>query len=216
MRYVELRLTPPATDFFAVGQAFADDPAVRPRALDHIRMLDDGTGVLLIQFEGDHRQAEALLDAHPDVLAYDVSEMDDGLYAYVHQEWSETAAALGAIVQTHGLIVDTPLVYTNDGDLQVTLFGDQQTIQAALAAVAETVDFSVEAVGEYHPPTTRLFARLTERQQETVRVAFELGYFRDPRTATYRDIGDKLGCRPETVGEHLRKAQATIFAELIP
>ncbi|MFB9807375.1 hypothetical protein ACFFQF_20045 [Haladaptatus pallidirubidus] len=29
-------------------------------------------------------------------------------------------------------------------------------------------------------------------------------------------MGKELGCRPETVGEHLRKAQATIFAELVP
>lgn len=216
MRSVKLRLTPPATGFFAVSQAFTDNPAVKPRALDHIRMLDDGTGILLVQFDGERRRAEALLDAHPAVLAYDVSEMDDSLYAYIHQEWDETATTLGTIVQTHELIVDTPLVYTDDGDLQVTLFGDQQTIQAALTEVAETVDLSVEAIGEYHPPSTRLFARLTGRQQETVTVAFDLGYFRDPRAATYRDIGDKLGCGPETGGEHLRKAQATIFAELVP
>jgi predicted DNA binding protein len=216
MKFVTIRLTLTESASDPVAQAFGDDPTVRRRALDYIRMLDDGTGVLLVQFDGERRRAEALLDAHPDVLAYDVSEVDNSLYAYIHQEWSETATTFHSIVQTHEFIVDTPLVYTDDGDLRGTLLGDQQTIQAVLAEMPETVDFSIEAVGEYHPSTTRLFARLTERQQETVTVALELGYFRDPRTATYRDIGEELGCGPETVGEHLRKAQATIFAELVP
>ena len=216
MRFVTILLTPRESAFDPVAQAFANDSAVRRRTLDYIRMLDDGTGVLLVQFDGERERAEALLDAHPDVLAYDISEVDNSLYAYIHQEWSETATAFHSIVQTHELIVDAPMTYTEDGDLRVTVLGDQQTIQAALAEMPETVEISVEALGEHHPSTTRLFARLTERQQETVTVAFELGYFRDPRTATYRDIAEELGCGPETVGEHLRKAQATIFAELVP
>lgn len=216
MRFVTLLLTPSGSAFHPMGEAVADDPGVKRRALDHVRMLDDGTGVLLVELDGVRRRVEALLDAHPDVLTYDVSEEDNSLYAYVHQEWSETARTFNSIVQTYGLIVDSPMTYTEDGNLRVTVFGAQQAIQEALAEVPETVDLSVEAVGEHHPSTTRLFARLTERQQETMTVALELGYFDDPRTATYRDIGNELGCRPESVGEHLRKAQGTIFPALIP
>ncbi|GAA5061451.1 hypothetical protein GCM10025751_47750 [Haladaptatus pallidirubidus] len=209
-------LTPTESAFDPTVQAFVDDSAVKRRALDHIRMLDDGTGVLLVQFDGERERAEALLDAHSDVLAYDLSEVDNSLYAYVHQKWSETATTFHSIVQTHGLVVDTPITYTEDDDLRVTLLGEQQTIQTVLTEIPETFDFTVEAIGEYNPSTTYLFEQLTERQQEAVTVALKLGYFRDPRTATYKDIGKELGCRPETVGEHLRKAQATIFAELVP
>jgi predicted DNA binding protein len=216
MRFVTILLTPtePASD--PIVQAFADDPTVRRRALDHIRMLDDGTGILLIQFDGEREQAEALLDVHSDVLAYDISEVNNRLYAYIHQKWSETATSFHSIVQTHGLVVDTPMTFTEDGNLRVTLLGEQQTIQTALTEIPETFELTVEAIGDYHPSSTQLFARLTDRQQEVVTVALKRGYFRDPRAATYKDIGEELGCRPETVGEHLRKAQATIFAELVP
>lgn len=216
MRFVTIVLTPIESAFDPIVQVFADDSAVKRRALDHIRMLDDGTGVLLVQFDGERKRAEALLDTHADILAYDISEGDNSLYAYVHQKWSETATAFHSIVQAHGLVIDTPMTFTEDGGLRVTLFGEQQTIQAALTEIPETFDLSVETIGEYSPSRTHLFGQLTERQQEAVTVALKLGYFRDPRAATYKDIGEELGCGPETVGEHLRKAQATIFAELVP
>ncbi|WP_227377846.1 helix-turn-helix domain-containing protein [Haladaptatus halobius] len=216
MRFVTILLTPMESAFDPTVQAFADDSAVKRRTLDHIRMLDDGTGVLLVQFDGERERAEALLDAHSDILAYDISEVDNSLYAYVHQKWSEIATTFHSIVQTHGLVVDTPMTYTEDDDLRVTLLGEQQTIQTVLTEIPVAFDLTVEAIGEYNPSTTRLFEQLTERQQEAVTVALKLGYFRDPRTATYKDIGEELGCGPETVGEHLRKAQATIFAELVP
>ncbi|WP_446685182.1 hypothetical protein [Haladaptatus pallidirubidus] len=173
MRFVTILLTPTESAFDPTVQAFVDDSAVKRRALDHIRMLDDGTGVLLVQFDGERERAEALLDAHSDVLAYDLSEVDNSLYAYVHQKWSETATTFHSIVQTHGLVVDTPITYTEDDDLRVTLLGEQQTIQTVLTEIPETFDFTVEAIGEYNPSTTYLFEQLTERQQEAVTVALK-------------------------------------------
>lgn len=216
MRRVELLLTPTEPAFDPVGQAFVDEPAVTRRVLHQIRMLDDGTGILLCELEGSRSRMETLCEDHPDVLEYDVSEMADRLYLFIHQKLSETATSLLAISQEYEHIVDPPTEYTEDGGLRATLLGDQETLQKSLAAIPDTVNLSVRGIGEYHPETDRLFAQLTERQQETVTVAVEMGYFSDPRRTTYRDLGDELGCGHETVGEHLRKAQATIFAELVP
>lgn len=51
---------------------------------------------------------------------------------------------------------------------------------------------------------------LSERQCAAVNVALELGYYESPRNVTHADIADRLGCAPNTVTEHLQKAEAKL------
>lgn len=216
MKLVTLRLVPRGDALNPVEQAIADEPGVSREVMHHIRALDDGTGTLLCEFAGDRDRLEAVLDAHADVIDFSVAEAGDGLFAYVHEEFRGEVGRLLAIKAAHEFIVDEPMEYLEDGALRVTLVGELATVQSAMDALPETVEVTVERVGDYVPGAERLFSRLTERQQETVRVATQLGYFHDPRRATYEDIAAELGCRPETVGEHLRKAQETVFEAITP
>lgn len=47
-------------------------------------MLDDGTAILLCKLDGERSRAEALCDSHPDVLEYDITEMADTLFLFIH------------------------------------------------------------------------------------------------------------------------------------
>lgn len=216
MRYVTLRIVPEGNALNEVEQEFADEPAVTRKTMHHIRMLDDGTGTLLCEFEGDADTASEILDDHPNVISYSVSEIGEGFYAYIHQIFPGDVGDLLEILQKHELIVDTPIEYLDDGSFVITVIGGNETIQEAFAEFPETVDLEVESTGQYLPEAERLFNELTERQQETLRTAREKGYFADPRGATYDEVADELGCSPETVGEHIRKAQETLFAEIVP
>jgi len=216
VRYVTFRIVPAGNAINAVEQRLADEPDVTREAMHHIRMLADGTGVLLCELAGDRNRAEAVFEQHPDVITYSVSEVDGRIYAPAHQAFPGDVGRLLEIPQRHELIVDTPIEYGEDGSFVVTVLGDQETIRAALADVPENLGLEIEAIGEYRPGAERLFADLTERQREAVAVALERGYFSDPRRATYADLAEDLGCSPETVGEHLRKAQATLFSEVVP
>lgn len=216
MRYVTLRLVPEGNALNAVEQELADYPAVTRRTVHYIRLLEDGTGTLLCEFEGDGDRASEILDDHPNVISYSVSDVGDGFYAYVHQIFPGDVGDLLEIPQKHELIIDTPIEYLDDGSFVLTVIGGNETIQEAFAEFPETIGFEVESTGQYLPETERLFAELTERQRETLRTAHEMGYFADPRGATYDEVADELSCSPETVGEHIRKAQETLFAEIIP
>jgi predicted DNA binding protein len=55
---------------------------------------------------------------------------------------------------------------------------------------------------------------LTERQQEVLEVALELGYYDVPRQATHNDIAERLDLSVGTVGEHLQKIEARVFKTL--
>lgn len=216
MKLVTVRLVPAGDALDPVEQAIADEPGVTREVMHHIRALDDGTGTLLCEFSGDQDRLEAILDAHPDVIDCSVAESGDGLFAFVHQEFRGDVGQLLALKDEHEFIVDGPMEYLDGGAIRVTLVGEITTIQAAMAALPKTVGVEIEQVGDYELGTERLFARLTERQRETVQVAMRLGYFHDPRRATYEDIAEELGCGRETVGEHLRKAQETVFGAITP
>lgn len=216
MKLVTLRLVPEGTAINPVEQAIADEPGVSREVMHHIRALDDGTGTLLCEFSGDADRLDAVLASHPDVIDYSVAETDGALFAYVHEEFRGEVGRLLDLKAEFEIIVDEPMEYLADGSVRVSVVGELATIQAAAEAIPDSIEVVVERVGDFHPGAERLFSQLTDRQQETVRAATRLGYFRDPRGATYEDVAEAVGVGPETVGEHLRKAQATVFEAITP
>jgi predicted DNA binding protein len=61
----------------------------------------------------------------------------------------------------------------------------------------------------------RLLADLTDRQQETLKRAFALGYFKRPREATAAEIADELGISQSTFSEHVREAQRRLVGRVL-
>ncbi|WP_129112810.1 helix-turn-helix domain-containing protein [Halegenticoccus tardaugens] len=53
--------------------------------------------------------------------------------------------------------------------------------------------------------------RLTARQREVLRTAYELGYFDHPKGTNAGDVADELGISPSTFSEHLAAAQRKIL-----
>lgn len=44
----------------------------------------------------------------------------------------------------------------------------------------------------------------------------EPGYYEEPRETTYEEVAERVGCTATTVGEHLRKVEATVLREVVP
>ncbi len=123
------------------------------------------------------------------------------------------------IEQTVGPVTET---FAVDGDLHVTIhasdmtdlrenlrefrsrFGDVR-IEYLVSGRADADD------SEIIPVDVR---RLTDRQREVLRTAYEMGYFDYPRTANASEVAEELGIRPSTFTEHLNAAQSKILDEL--
>ena len=212
MRYVEMVLRPDRDGFHPAEQAIVDDPELDRVAIHHLNQLDDGTIVFLYEARG----ARDLMDDNDDVLEYSVSREGSKLHAYIHFEPNELVGALFRAMQEYSIVVDTPVKCLDDGGIRITGMGDQETITEALAVVPDSVDVELEAMREYHPDDRQLFSMLTDRQQEILLTAAELGYYDVPRDATYEDIAGELDLAPVTVGEHLRKIESRVLTEVLP
>ncbi|ELZ22304.1 bacterio-opsin activator-like protein [Halosimplex carlsbadense 2-9-1] len=57
--------------------------------------------------------------------------------------------------------------------------------------------------------------RLTDRQQEVLETAMEMGYFERPRSANATEVAERLDISPSTFAEHLASAQSKVLDSLL-
>nr|WP_208288926.1 helix-turn-helix domain-containing protein [Halobacterium sp. R2-5] len=114
-----------------------------------------------------------------------------------------------------GLLVRSPVTYS-DFETRGEVVGDAEALQAAVDTAPQTIDVSIEEIGSQ--PSVRMdpLSALSIRQREAVRTAFEHGYYRHPRETTHAELADELGCAPNTVSEHLQKAEVKLIKALVP
>lgn len=110
-----------------------------------------------------------------------------------------------------------------DGDLTLVFHAeDFEQLQAVMAAFREVFP-SVDVRRLLHPPIDgtpdeTVFVdrgRLTDRQHEVLRTAFEMGYFERPKGANATEIAEELDIAQSTFTEHLVAAQRKILADVL-
>lgn len=216
MRYVSVYLAPEGDAFGAAEQKIAIADEITRKAIHHVNVLDDQTIVMLEEFQGDEEKLSEIYDTQPEVLEYDITRSADSLFLYVHFEATETVANLLRLPQEHEIIIDTPMEYTPEGSLRITIVGEQSEIQHVMGAVPEEVQIDVDKIGDYKPEQQRLFAQLTEQQQKTLQLAVDRGYFKVPRDTTCEDLAEELGVSPSAVSNQLRRIEAAILSSVTP
>lgn len=123
------------------------------------------------------------------------------------------------VEETVGPVSDT---YAVDGDLHVTIHArDITDLRENIRAFQDRFgDVRIEHLvsgrsddedSDITPVDVR---RLTDRQQEVLETATEMGYFEYPRGANAGEVADELGIQPSTFTEHLNAAQSKLLDEL--
>jgi hypothetical protein len=216
MRYVRLELSPPTGAVHPAGQQLAAEPDLDRLEIVYVDSFPDGTGILLYRLRGDATTLESRLEEHPLVLDWDLFEGPGAdVYCYLYLDSGEPASKLMSLVGQDGLIVETPIEFTGDGSLRLTVAGTDEMIQDAYRAIPERFDYEIIKTGEYDPTSEWSVLDLTTRQHEVLRTAVEIGYYDVPKQATHQDIANELDCATSTVDEHLRKAESTVFLSLL-
>ncbi|OYR40563.1 hypothetical protein DJ82_07450 [Halorubrum sp. Ib24] len=108
-----------------------------------------------------------------------------------------------------GMVVRRPLVY-RDGRIHGHIVGDPATLQSTVDSLPESVSVQIDAIQQFPSADVNPATTLSDRQQEALRVAVELGYYDTPREATHADIAEELGCAPNTASNHLQKGEAKL------
>ncbi len=216
MRYATISIRPDDGGIHPVGTLIADHGGVTRERLLYVDALFDGNGLLFYRLGGDVGPLRESLADHPDVIAHDVIDVHDGVTdVYIYVRPGPPAGTLMHVAQKYALVVDTPLEYTDDGRLLVTVAGAEADLQQASEEFPEGAEVTIEGVGDYAPGREQFLSALTDRQREVLETAVEMGYYAIPREARHTEIAAELGVASSTVDEHLRKAESRLFTGLL-
>lgn len=149
----------------------------------------------------------------PEILNCTVTG-NETLLAYMHYKPDDIEKSLLELLNTQEISVDWPIIYTLQG-MQLTLFGEDSTLNQMITNIPDEVRTTLERAGDYQPGMRDPTWQLTDRQQEIVCTAIDAGYYDIPRSTTQRDLAAKLDLSRGTVGEHLRRAEVKIIRAVI-
>ena len=169
----------------------------------------------LLWIRGDYRRLEGVLARDDEVLAYELLPVTaTECYCFLEGEGPADSRALWENFTRGSLMTVPPVEWNDDGSSTFTLVGTESDIQAAVEGVPEGVRVDVERVGGRKVDTDAALGRLTARQREAMRAAFEAGYYDVPRGATTAAVASELGCAESTAAEHLRRAESNVVSSL--
>ncbi|MCU4972180.1 helix-turn-helix domain-containing protein [Halobacteria archaeon AArc-m2/3/4] len=168
-----------------------------------------------LSIAGSEDAVRTTLEDDPTVLEWEISSAEAGtVYAYVRFRAPPAVGALREHLTRDSLVVLLPATFRPDGAVELTVVGSQSDLSTAFDDLPEGMRATVLEVGPYRGGRLHRGTGLTDHQRETLRTAYELGYYETPSRASHEEIAAELDCASSTVGEHLRKAEARLVAEL--
>jgi predicted DNA binding protein len=210
MRQLTLVVEPNGTGFHPGDQRLAGDDEVTRVAIQQLRRLPDGMGIVLYRLRGTPERIDALLTEEPSVETVDISGVQNGYDVYIKFDADGLATQLFDILDEYDLLLDFPISCITDGGIRVRALGEESKIHDAVAVAPEEIQLELEEVGTYEGMAIN-DASLTERQQEIIKAAVEAGYYDIPRETSREALAEDLEISGGTVSEHLRKIESKII-----
>jgi hypothetical protein len=210
MREANIRVTDAGFDAMGIEKLIALSREAGIRDVEELACR--GTGAI-IQVEVESRYDEERLAALTSVDEWEhVAETADGhLYviAFTAPELPESLAE-----QTEGLIgtCDPEL---DDRRASMSLVGPLESISGTIREYeAAGLSPDLQKLGTYEGRNEPGDA-LTDRQQEVIQTAFDMGYYEVPREVSTEQVAAELGLDASTVTEHLQRAERNALAQIL-
>lgn len=166
---------------------------------------------------GDIDAYREQIDAVEPIRFYELTVVDESsFYSYVCQEYTEADEAFLEGFAQLDLVVIPPLVWDDDGLLELTIVGPGEGLTAVVDSLQTQSDIGVEVleISEYDRRHGSVTGGLTDRQYRALETAATLGYFAVPRSASLADVASALGVAESTASELLRRGQANLMDRL--
>lgn len=158
------------------------------------------------------------------IVLYRASD-DESLYLVIRSSLCSLDDSLINRFETHNCLYMPPTVYRDGWEHYTVTAFDERDVKRLLRDLDQ--DRDIEVLSKTATETRRvphtlftsidsLFAGLTDRQLEALRIAVDNGYFEQPRRASIEELASRTNVARSTYEEHLRKAQNKLIANTEP
>ncbi|ELY96422.1 helix-turn-helix domain-containing protein [Natrialba taiwanensis] len=217
MKCVHLTATPDSETVPESFRVLAGSSHATEARLVALNTDPHGRPTELFEVDGNADRIHAALADSEGVHAIETAPVTNGRFNLLVTLAPSTAPlqreAFEAITQEQ-LVVVKPIVY-RDERVRARIVGTSAALQRAIGRFPEDITVEIDAIGEFDRGYETPLSLLSDRQREAMLAAFDLGYYERPRETTHREIADRLGCAPNTVSDHLQKAEKKIVTEVL-
>lgn len=203
--------TVPADDF-ALGATVGGETGTTVR-LDRVIPIGDAFIPYFWASDDTVESIQAELRNETDIAGFRVVDRTDG-EALVRVEWAELVdGLLEAMVATEASILEG-IGEADTWWLQLR-FDDHEQLSAFFQECANRdIQLDLETVHNPGlPRTVGLDPALTDPQRETLRRAFDAGYFDVPRGVNLLELAEQMGISDSAVSQRLRRGISTMLQE---
>jgi len=159
----------------------------------------------------DRAPLERAFDADPTVAAYDLIEWDDASGLYYIEHAAETVLISTAVSDANGFLVHTES--EGEGWLVRLLLPDRTALNAVWEyAIDNAMDFDIVEIYRNDEAGAESSFGLTDEQRTALLVAYEKGYFVEPREISLDALADELDLSSTAMSGRLRRGMRNLIA----
>lgn len=209
----------PTQGYFDRGEPAFWEAGISLESIRSIEFVSDGSVVIVYEVDGTPEAIHEAVDDDLDkIVEYTITEDREPL---IFQVWFYPDDHLERLLDVHqsfGVSVEFPITYVSQqpATIEIVETGPRDQLRGRIEDTREIADVDINYIHRYDPESEQAFRELTDRQQEVLQTAVELGYYQIPRETTHQEIADELGCSKSVVGQHLRRVEASLVDSVVP
>jgi len=213
MRSLSLRLRFTDQTVHPMHAFISEDDRYGPTRLLQWNLTSPDMSLMVFQIAGPEGPYTAKLDETASIQSYEsvsVAAGADQFTLFVRDAIAANTRSIFDGYEEGDIVVVPPVVFNTDYSAEIQFIGPNNALQEMLDRFPDGIDVEIRQVSNGGTTQNSPIEQLTARQRRVIAAASHVGYYDEPRDATLEDVAAEVDLATGTVGEHIRKAEATL------
>lgn len=172
----------------------------------------DGVETISSFVYGSPDAYESLLAEQESVLEYDITPEEDGFFVYLRQELDPEGMSIMDSLAQDTVVIVPPIEFRSDRTMRMTVVGHPEDLRVVSDSIPEGISIDILKLGD---DVMTFRTTISDRQQDALQVAWDLGYFDVPRRNGIEAVATELDCAVSTASELLRRGAAHAIRQVL-
>ncbi|RBI60751.1 bacterio-opsin activator [halophilic archaeon] len=172
----------------------------------------DGVETISSFVYGNPDAYESLLSEQESVLEYDITPDEDGFFLYLRQELGPEGMSMMDSLAQETVVIVPPIEFRSDRTMRMTIVGHPEDLKSVSETIPPGISMEILKLGN---GVTSFQTSISDRQQDALQVAWDLGYFDVPRRNGIEAVAEELDCAISTASELLRRGEAHAIRQVL-